>query len=62
MSRPRYGTVSALWNLAYDGGLGIGGLGFGIVAVQTGYPIAFVLTAALMLVVLVPALRDRSSV
>ncbi|MBO0819199.1 MAG: MFS transporter, partial [Actinobacteria bacterium] len=54
-----YGTVSALWNLAYDAGMGLGAAGFGVVAVQTGYPASFALTAALMLAALAPALRDR---
>ncbi|WP_347648069.1 hypothetical protein [Nonomuraea sp. B10E15] len=26
------GRVSALWNLAYDGGMGVGAVGFGLVA------------------------------
>jgi len=54
-----YGTVSALWNLAYDAGMGLGAAGFGAVAAQTGYPASFALTAALMLAALAPALRDR---
>ncbi|WP_406454212.1 MFS transporter [Streptomyces sp. NBC_01622] len=54
-----YGTVSALWNLAYDGGMGVGAAGFGITAGLTGYPWAFALTALLMLVAVAPALRDR---
>jgi len=54
-----YGTVSALWNLAYDGGMGLGAAGFGITAGLTGYPWAFALTALLMLVAVVPAVRDR---
>ncbi|MEU9980978.1 MFS transporter [Streptomyces sp. NPDC050856] len=54
-----YGTVSALWNFAYDAGMGIGAVGFGVVAGLTGYPWAFVLTAALMLAALGPAWRDR---
>jgi MFS family permease len=45
-----YGAVSGLWNLAYDAGLGIGAAGFGVLAVQTGYPGAFATTAALVLV------------
>ncbi|TDD33756.1 MFS transporter [Actinomadura sp. KC06] len=44
-----YGTVSALWNVAYDVGIGVGATGFGFAAVHTGYPAAFGLTAALML-------------
>ncbi|MGW4286910.1 MFS transporter [Streptomyces sp. NPDC004673] len=55
-----YGTVSALWNVAYDAGMGIGAVGFGAVAGLTGYPWAFVLTAALMLTALVPAWWDRA--
>ncbi|MEV0736476.1 MFS transporter [Streptomyces sp. NPDC050549] len=53
-----YGTVSALWNLAYDGGMGVGAAGFGITAGLTGYPWAFALTALLMLTALAPAVRD----
>jgi predicted MFS family arabinose efflux permease len=45
-----FDTVSALWNLAYDGGLGIGAAGFGVVASQTAYTHAFGFLAALMLV------------
>jgi MFS family permease len=44
-----YGTVSALWNVAYDGGMGLGAAGFGAVALHAGYPPSFALTAALML-------------
>ncbi|MGW3311380.1 MFS transporter [Streptomyces sp. NPDC001073] len=58
-STASYGTVSALWNLAYDGGMGVGAAAFGLVAGPTGYPWAFTLTALLMLTALVPALRDR---
>jgi len=54
-----YDTVSALWNLAYDAGLGLGGAGFGVLASGTGYPAAFAVTAAVVLGALVPAWRDR---
>jgi MFS family permease len=56
-----YGTVSAMWNVAYDAGLGIGGAGFGVLAAHGSYPAAFGFTAALMLVALVPAWRDRAA-
>ncbi|MFF3906416.1 MFS transporter [Streptomyces sp. NPDC001848] len=56
-----YGTVSALWNFAYDAGMGVGATGFGVVAGLTGYPWAFVLTAALMLTALGPAWSDRAA-
>jgi predicted MFS family arabinose efflux permease len=48
-----YGTVSAIWNLAFDAGIGVGAFGFGVVAARTGYAPAFALTAALMLAALV---------
>jgi predicted MFS family arabinose efflux permease len=54
-----YDMASAMYNLAYDAGMGLGAAGFGAVAVRIGYPGAFVLTGALMLVALVPAWRDR---
>ena len=56
-----YGTASAVWNIAYDGGLGVGAAGFGLLAARTGYAPGFAITAAVMLAALVPALRDRSS-
>jgi MFS family permease len=59
VSRPSYGTVTALWNLAYDGGMGVGAAGFGLLTARTGYAPGFVLTAVLMLAALGPALRDR---
>jgi predicted MFS family arabinose efflux permease len=54
-----YGAVSAVWNLAYDGGMGLGAAGFGVLVVHTGYPAAFALTAAVLPLVLVVAGRDR---
>jgi predicted MFS family arabinose efflux permease len=56
-----YGTVSALWNLAFDAGIGIGATGFGVVAAQTGYATAFLLTGAVMLAALAPAWYERGS-
>lgn len=58
VSSAGYGAVSALWNLAYDAGMGLGAAGYGVLAAQTGYPVAFVVTGALMLAALVPAVRD----
>ena len=59
VSASGYDMVSAVWNLAYDAGMGIGAVGFGVLAARSGYPAAFGLTAALILVVLLPAWRDR---
>jgi MFS family permease len=56
----RYGTASAVWNLAYDTGYGAGAAGFGLVAAHTGYPVAFAVTAGLMLTALRPARRETS--
>jgi predicted MFS family arabinose efflux permease len=47
-----YSAVGALWNLAYDGGMGVGAAGFGVLAARTGYPTAFALTAAVLPVIL----------
>ncbi|GAB2552080.1 MFS transporter [Kribbella endophytica] len=55
--RSRYGQVSALWNLAYDGGWGAGAILFGFVVAGIGYPTAFALTAAIVALAIVPALR-----
>jgi len=55
-----YDMASAMYNLAYDAGMGLGAAGFGAVAVRIGYRGAFLLTGALMLVALVPAWRNRS--
>lgn len=54
-----FGRASALWNVAYDAGLGIGAVGFGFVADLLGYPVGFALTAAVLLIALAPAIRDR---
>ncbi|MFB8085961.1 MFS transporter [Streptomyces sp. NPDC055992] len=61
VSAAGYGTVSALWNFAYDAGMGVGAVSFGWLAAGTGYPWAFALTALAMLGALVPALTDRSA-
>jgi predicted MFS family arabinose efflux permease len=54
-----YDMVSAMWNLAYDAGLGLGAAGFGVVAARAGYAGAFGMTAVLMLAALAPVWRDR---
>jgi predicted MFS family arabinose efflux permease len=54
-----YDMVSAVWNLAYDAGMGLGAAGFGAVAARTGYPGAFAVTSILMLLALAPVWRNR---
>ncbi len=58
MPGPGLGTASALWNLAYDAGYGAGPALFGLIVSHTGYPAAFAMTAALMLVALPAARRE----
>ncbi len=55
-------TVSAMWNFAYDAGMGVGAVGFGLLAGAIDYPLAFACTAALMLTAVILAVRDRSTV
>ncbi|MGC4938000.1 MFS transporter [Kribbella sp. DT2] len=59
--RSRYGQVSALWNLAYDGGWGTGAILFGFVVAGIGYPTAFALTAAIVALAIGPAVRGVKS-
>jgi len=47
--RSEYDAVSAVWNLAYDAGLGLGGAGFGVLCHWTGYQWGFALAGALIL-------------
>jgi predicted MFS family arabinose efflux permease len=54
-----YGCVSALWNAAYDAGMGAGAIGMGLITAPLGYPGTFLLTAALVLLALIPAIRER---
>jgi MFS family permease len=44
----RYGAVSALWNIAYDAGMGIGAIGFGFAVDRIGYRTGFALTTAVL--------------
>ncbi|HEX6351792.1 MFS transporter [Actinophytocola sp.] len=54
-----YGRTSALWNLAFDAGFGLGAVGFGLVVGPVGYAVGFALTAAVLVAVLAPAVLDR---
>lgn len=54
-----FGTVSALWNLAYDGGLGAGAVGVGLLTAPVGYPASFALTAGVVLLGLALGRRER---
>jgi MFS family permease len=52
-----YSMVSAVWNLAYDAGMGIGAAGFGVLAARTGYPGGFALTAIMLPIPLLLVVR-----
>jgi predicted MFS family arabinose efflux permease len=56
------GTVSAIWNAAYDLGMAAGALCAGPVVGLAGYSVTFGLSAAIMLPALVIARRIRPAV
>lgn len=58
VSRAGYGSVSAQWNIAFDGGTGLGAVAFGIVAGPVGYGTGFAITAGLLLGASALAVRD----
>jgi MFS family permease len=59
--RSGYSWVSALWNLAFDGGMGIGAVGVGFLTGPAGYPACFTVTAGILCAALVVAWRDRAT-
>jgi len=46
----RYGFVSTAWNLSFDLGIAVGGLGLGVVVAQSGFGGGAVVMVALILV------------
>ncbi|WP_204041629.1 MFS transporter [Acrocarpospora phusangensis] len=56
-----FARVSALWNLAYDGGMGVGAIVFGLLTVPMGYPVAFAVTAIVLFTALAPAWLDHGA-
>jgi predicted MFS family arabinose efflux permease len=54
-----YGAVSAVWNLAYDAGMGLGAAGFGLLIGPVGYAAGFALTACVLLTSLPLARRQN---
>ena len=53
-----YGTVSAIWNGAYDLGMGAGAIAVGALVAVTGFSVAFLVVAACMLPALALARRE----
>jgi len=56
-----YNMVSAIWNAAYDAGMGAGAIGMGLVTGHVGYPATFLLTAVLVLPALICAGQEHAS-
>jgi hypothetical protein len=59
VAEAEYARASAVWNLAYDGGMGIGAVTFGAIVGVTGYPTAFGLTVIVLIGAFVPAWLDQ---
>jgi predicted MFS family arabinose efflux permease len=57
-----FGAASAIWNLAYDAGYGAGPAAFGVFVGVTGYPLAFMFSALVMVLALPLALGKRGKV
>lgn len=49
LERADSATASTAWNIAYDGGHGLGAIGFGVLIAASGYPVTFAITGALLL-------------
>ena len=58
-SRTGYDAVSAVWNAAYDAGMGVGAIGMGLITPLLGYSATFLLTAALIVPALLLARQER---
>jgi MFS family permease len=61
VGRAGYNAASAAWNFAYDVGIGAGAAAFGVLAGRTSYPLAFAVTAVVMLSALLPAARTSGT-
>jgi predicted MFS family arabinose efflux permease len=59
VSPSRYGTVSALWNASYDGGMAIGAAAVGTLVTGIGISGGFLLVAVAMLPTILIVIRDR---
>ncbi|WP_226921589.1 MFS transporter [Georgenia subflava] len=57
VSRPHYGPASAVWNIGFDAGTGLGSVVVGLVAAGTSFSTAMLVAGALSLLTLPLALR-----
>jgi MFS family permease len=60
VDRSSYGSVTAVWSVAYDSGLGVGAAGFGLMVSVAGYGAGFAIMALVMVAAL-GALRGTRS-
>ncbi|MEB2528612.1 MFS transporter [Kocuria rosea] len=61
VSRLHYGTASAVWNIGFDIGTGLGSVLVGMVAAGTSFSTALLMTGAISLLTLPLALRRRTA-
>jgi MFS family permease len=61
VSRPHYGTASAVWNIGFDIGTGLGSVLVGMIAAGTSFSTALLITGAISLLTLPLALRRRTA-
>jgi predicted MFS family arabinose efflux permease len=57
----RVAQVSVIWNLAYDAGMGLGAVGFGLLSGLTGYASGFAIVAAILFASVPVAWRDGTA-
>ena len=60
VSRTHYGSASALWNVGYDGGTGLGAVMIGAIAAGSSYSVALLIGGALCLLTLPLTLIRRA--
>lgn len=60
VSRTHYGSASALWNIGYDGGTGLGAVMIGAIAAGSSFSVALLIGGALCLLTLPLALIRRA--
>jgi MFS family permease len=61
VSRPHYGSASAVWNIGFDIGTGLGSVLVGMIAAGTSFSTALLITGAISLLTLPLALRRRTA-
>lgn len=61
VKKTEYGLGSTLWNVAYDGSIGLGTIAFGVLIPLVGFTVAFYLCSALLVSALFLAYADRTA-